>query len=128
MTSETPHDIDIYGFPDDEDTAQMLWWMGEDYVRFVVDSLCEGLLNQDASSDVIAIKCQERPQFLTAVQGSTGTVTRMSAIFRLQVLVRDGDESDWRLYVIAHFLANNLEEPATATVECHVDIDREEPA
>ena len=122
------HDIDTYGFPDDEDTAQMLWWMGEDYVRYVVESLREGLVTQEAASDIVAIKCEGRPQFLPAVEGSTGTVTRMSAIFRLQALVRDGEQGDWRLFITAHYLANHLEQPMTATVECHVDIDRDEPA
>ncbi|MHB0874459.1 MAG: hypothetical protein ACYC5O_00290 [Anaerolineae bacterium] len=75
---------------------QMLWWMGEDYVGFIIESLREGLLKQDAASEMVALKCEDRPQFLTTVEKDTGTITRMSAIFRLQALVRDAAESHWR--------------------------------
>jgi len=126
--SDFPHgfpqstDIELYDFPADEDTAQMLYWMGDDYVAYLVDGLQDGFRGQDPGTELIALKCEERPHFLTSGRQDTGAITAMTVTFRLQALLKDSAGSHWRLFLTARYRAENLDNPKACAVTASVDV------
>ena len=50
--------IEAYNFPDDMLGHPQLAWMGDDYVRFVATELLRRFQQQDAGTELVAIKCE----------------------------------------------------------------------
>lgn len=91
------HGVELYDFPGPRDLPQ-LGWLGPDYTLAVVSYLGTGLREQDAGTELIALKCEAPPQLEATVKGgSRGVISAQQARFDLQVLVRDGNGQHWRL-------------------------------
>src|SRR5580692_7399374 len=89
--------IDTYGFPEDLLEHSLLAYMGDDYIRYITVELLKRFRQQDDNSEMLAIKCEERPQLLTRVDENTGTVQSIVVNFNLQVLLQASDGQYWRL-------------------------------
>ena len=90
--------VELYEFPAPRDVPQ-LGWLGPDYTAAVVSNLVAGLREQDAGSELIAVKCEAPPQLEVTVEGRgpRDVISGQQARFDLQVLVRDGNGRHWRL-------------------------------
>lgn len=121
MRYEQP-DIELYDFPADEDTAQMLFWMGDDYTAYIAESLQNGFREQDPGTEVVALKCEAPPHFLASVRQDTGTVTAMTVAFKLQALVKDSAGGHWRLFLTAQYQAEHLDSPKDWIIRINVDV------
>jgi hypothetical protein len=99
MTSvESTDGVELYEFPAPRDVPQ-LSWLGPDYTSAVVSNLSAGLREQDAGTELIAVKCEAPPQLDATVKGSgpRDVISAQQARFDLQLLVRDGNGQHWRL-------------------------------
>jgi hypothetical protein len=108
--------IDAYNFPDDLLGHPLLAWMGDDYVRFVADKLLRRFRQQDAGTEMVAIKCEERPELLTTAADRSGVVSGVVAVFSLQVLLLASSGQHWRLRGEGRFTASGLDQPGRASV------------
>jgi hypothetical protein len=97
-SAEGTDGVELYEFPAQRDVPQ-LGWLGPDYTSAVVSNLGAGLREQDAGTELIAVKCEAPPQLEATVKGSgpREVVSGQQARFDLQVLVRDGNGQHWRL-------------------------------
>ena len=115
-------EIDAYGFPDDLMEHPMLAWMGQDYVGYVAVELLKRFQEQSLATEMLAIKCEERPRLLTKVDDSTGVVLSVEAAFDLQILLRTLAGSCWRLRGDAKFTAISSDQPTKISKEITFDI------
>jgi hypothetical protein len=114
--------IDVYSFPADLLGHPLLAWMGDDYVRFIAVELLQRFRNQDAGTEMLGIKCENRPQLLTSVDARTGAVRGVVVEFNLQVLLQASSGRCWRLRGDAKFSAVGLDQPGRASVTVGFDI------
>jgi hypothetical protein len=108
--------IDAYNFPTDLYGHPLLAWMGDDYAQYVAAELLRRFRQQDAGTEMVAIKCEERPQLLTSVDERTGTVRGVVAMFNLQVLLLASSGQHWCLYGDGRFTAIGLDQPGQASI------------
>jgi hypothetical protein len=120
--------IDAYNFPADLHGDPLLAWMGDDYVHFVATELLRQFRQQDAGTEMVAIKCEERPRLLTRVEERTGTVRGVVAEFKVQVLLQASSGQCWRLHGDAKFAADGLDQPGRASVAIGFDVRSAEEA
>jgi len=90
--------------------------MGDDYVRFVATALLKRFRQQDAGTEMVAIKCEERPKLLTTADGQTGAVSGVVAVFNLQVLLLASSGQHWRLRGDGRFSVSGLDQPGHASI------------
>ncbi|HAY22557.1 MAG TPA: hypothetical protein DCY27_10410 [Desulfobacterales bacterium] len=103
--------VDAYGFPADLVGHPLLLWMGEDYVRYVIEELLQGLRKQDPGTEMLVIQCDEKPQFETWVDKKTETVRGVEVEFKLQVLLQGSSGQYWRLRGNGRFRVDGLDHP-----------------
>ena len=120
--------IDVYNFPTDLHGHPLLGWMGDDYVRFVAAELLRRFRQQDVGSEMVAVKCEERPKFLTSADERTGAVLGVVAEFNLQVLLLASSGQHWRLRGDCKFSVVGLNQPRPASVSVEFDIRSTEEA
>jgi hypothetical protein len=120
--------IDTYNFPADLHGFPLLAWMGDDYVRFVTIEMLRRFRQQDASTEMLAIKCEERPKLLTNADKRTGAVQGVVAEFNLQVLLQASNGQCWRLRGDAKFSALGLDQPERTSVSVEFDLRSTEEA
>jgi hypothetical protein len=114
--------IDTYNFPTDLLGYPLLAWMGDDYVQFVAAELLRRFRQQDVGSEIVAIKCEERPKLVTSADERTGTVRGVVAEFNLQVLLQAGSGQHWRLRGEGRFSASGLDQSGRASVTVGFEI------
>ena len=114
--------IDAYNFPSDLLGHPLLVWMGDDYVQFVAAELLARFREQDAGTEMVAIKCEEQPKLLTSVDEQKGTVRGVVAEFNLQVLLLASSGQHWRLRGDGRFTADGLGQPGRASVTVGFEI------
>jgi len=120
--------IDAYGFPADWVGHPLLAWMGDDYVRYVATELLKRFRQQDAGTEMLAIKCEEQPRLLTSADERTGAVRGVVAEFNLQVLLQASNGQCWRLRGDGKFSAASLDQPGRASASLGFDISSTEEA
>ena len=111
----------------------MLYWMGDDYVKTLVNQLRDGLLRQDAGTRLLSVHCAGEPDFETAFRPKSGTestdiATRMNAAFPVEAVVMDSQLRRWRLFISAEYHAASLDVPGSVQVKTDFNITRTEPA
>jgi hypothetical protein len=102
--------------------------MGEDYVRYVAVELLRRFQQQDAGTEMLAIKCEERPRLLTSADERTGTVRRITVELKLQVLLQTSSGQCRRLRGDGKFSAVGLDKPGEASASIAFDIHSTEEA
>jgi hypothetical protein len=128
MEKRQAEGMDVYNFPTDLLGHPLLAWMGDDYVRFVAVELLRRFRNQDAGTEMLAIKCEELPKLVTSVHERTGAVRGVVVEFNLQVLLQASSGQCWRLRGDAKFSAVGLDQPGRASVSVGFDIRSREAA
>jgi hypothetical protein len=96
MDKQTINGIDAYNFPGE--IAQMLYWMGDNYIEFMIDTLSNGFGKQDPMTEIIAIKNEKEPIMETFAHDPTFKGHAMKAVFSIQVLLKDKTGAHWRLF------------------------------
>ncbi|MCP2336007.1 hypothetical protein [Actinomadura rupiterrae] len=86
---------ELFGFPPPASVPD-LRWLGPDYVSVLVYDLTQGLLRQDAGTQVMGVRCEGEPDLLPTVDPA-GVIRAHDATFPLQVFVSDGAGRPWRL-------------------------------
>jgi hypothetical protein len=102
--------------------------MGDDYTQYIAAELLARFRKQDGHTEMLALKCESRPEVSTRVQDGTGTVTGVSVKVPLQLLLQDKDKDCWRLRGIGEFVADQLHLPNARTVRIGFDIESSESA
>lgn len=120
--------VDAYGFPEELTGHPLLSWMGDDYVQYIAGELLHRFREQDAGTEMLAIKCEEQPRILTSLNERTNTVRGVVAIFNLQVLLQASNGQYWRLRGDGTFRAAGLHEPGQASVTVQFDLRSTEEA
>lgn len=109
MNLQTVKNVEMYNFPGGEDVKSMLYWMGADYLEYIVENLNKEFTKQNPGTVLIAIKCQSDPEFQSRVQAPTNYLSEVSAEFALQILLRDNSGQAWRLNCRDLYLASALD-------------------
>lgn len=107
MTHRQIDGIDAYNFPEELDGHPLLRWMGDDYARFIAVELLARFREQDAGTDMLAMKCEGRPEMTTRVDDGTGSVVAVDVRVPLQILLRDTNNACWRLRGLGEFVSDN---------------------
>jgi hypothetical protein len=107
MQIQTSKGIDLYNFPNN--IAHQLYWMEDNYINCIINTLEQGFTKQDPSTQLIAIKCEKEPELETLISQSTNKISSMKVLFSLQILLMDGSGTHWRLYGINQYLGSDLE-------------------
>jgi hypothetical protein len=128
MEKRQVNDIDAYNFPADLLGHSLLTWMGDDYVRFIAVELLQRFRRQDAGTEMLAIKCEDRPKVLTTADERTGTVRGVVVELDLQLLLQASNGQCWRLRGDGRFSAVGLDQPGRASVSVGFDIRSTEEA
>ena len=118
--------IDTDNFPDDLRGHPLLGWMGEDYVRFVAVELLARFRQQDARTEMLSIKCEDRPRVTTTAAEPSGTVRGVVLELPLQVLLQSSAGSYWRLKGEGRFAASGLGGPESPAVTVAFDVRSQE--
>jgi hypothetical protein len=89
-----PHQVETSGFELADHAAHMLAWLGkgEDSRQFVVSDIEDGIYRQAPDSQVLEVRCNDKPELTTAVQSDNGdsraTVDGFRVTFPLTVRVK----------------------------------------
>ncbi len=118
--------IDAYNFPADLLGHPLLVWMGSDYVQYIAAELLKRFQEQDPGTEMLAIKCEQRPDLTTTT--TQGQVTGVVAEFKLQILLQASDKRCWRLRGDGRFCVANLHETTKTSTEIEFDIHSSEEA
>ena len=118
--------IDAYNSPPDIGDNPLLGWMGDDYVKYIALTLLDRFHDQDAEAEMLGIKLENEPSLETVTREADNVVCQVGAGFELQVLLRSSSGEDWRLKGIATFVARELEQRNSTTVEVTFSIEHSE--
>jgi hypothetical protein len=121
-------DIDAYGFPEELNGHPLLAWMGNDYVQYIAEELLQQFREQDAGTQMLAIKCEEQPRILTSLNERTNRVRGVVAKFNLQVLLKASNGQHWRLRGDGTFRAAGLDEPELPSTKVQFELRSTEEA
>lgn len=103
MNHQQVKGIDLYNFQKDSDRSELLWWMGESCVEFIVDSVINQICSQVADSELLGIKAHSDPIFQVRVATKRDNkFSYIEAKFPMQVLIRN-PQGDIRLEVIGTY-------------------------
>ena len=103
---------ELFGFPP-PDLLPELAWLGPDYVSVLIYDLIRGLLQQDAGTALMGVRCEAEPE-LKAVADPGGVIRAHDAGFRLQLFVQDGGGRPWRLTGRWTYSGRDLGSPAAS--------------
>lgn len=99
---------DFYNFPDNENIRKSLYWMGDDYTSYILESFLAQFRTQDPKTEIIVIKCEAEPEFSYVVSSKDGKFHQVNVSFSLQFLVQDGTANHWRLKGKSNYSATGL--------------------
>ena len=121
-------ELAVHDFPEDGETlVRLLPLMGDDYLdRLVYDLHC-CLVSEYPDARLVAVKCEVKPDVIVE-KDSQGTVTSGSVGFGLQVLLKDRTSAYWRLYLVATYEGQQLDNPETRQIQFSMEVDRRELA
>jgi hypothetical protein len=119
--------IDAYNFPADLTGHPLLAWIGDDYVQYIARELLARFRQQDAHTELLALKCESLPEVSTRLQDGTGTVSGVTMKVPLQLLLQDKNNDCWRLRGVGEFVADQLHLPSAHTVRVGFEIESAEP-
>jgi hypothetical protein len=111
---------DLHNFPDKEDVKKSLFWMGEDYLVYLLEGFTHQFKAQDAGTEIVAVKCEEEPEFSYVASNKDGKIHGVTVKFKLQFLLLAGNKQHWRLHGIARYAAKELH-----TEDPKIDLDFE---
>jgi hypothetical protein len=98
----------IHDFPDTPNVRQSLYWMGENYLEYILEGFSEQFKKQDAATQILSIKCVSEPVFSYKVSSKDGKFHETEVSFNLEFILRDGSTTKWQLRGTANYHASDL--------------------
>ncbi len=123
----TPPIVTFHGFPDDDETRGLLYWLGDDYPSALARDIVRQLAVEDPGGRMLALHCLEFPKLDVDAAEDDGRVLGVRAEFPLRVVMQAGDGARWRLRAEAHYDATKLDREDGGHVACQLEISHVEP-
>lgn len=93
----------VYNFFDEKgDIQSTLYWMGDNYVEYIINVISDNFQKQVPGSAVYEVTCLKEP-VLKTIYDKNGAFQMGVASFELKVLIEDGNFDRWNLYLEAYF-------------------------
>ena len=124
MTAPT---VTFHGFPDDDETRGLLYWLGDDYPSALAKDIVRQLATEDPHGRMLALHCLAFPQLEVDATDGDGRVLGVRAEFPLRVVMQSGDGARWRLRAKAQYDATKLDREDGGHVACQLEISQVEP-
>src|SRR5258708_5660755 len=122
---ETPKVL-LHGFPDDDETRGLLYWLGDNYPAALARDVARQLAADDPEGRMLALHCLERPKLVVDAAEDDGRVLGVQAKFPLRIVMRSGDGGRWRLNAHAQYEATKLDREDGGHVACQLEISQVE--
>ena len=119
--------IILHGFPDDDETQGLLYWLGDNYAATLARDIARKLAEDDPQGRMLAVHCLERPKLEVDAAEDDGRVLGVRAEFPLRVVMRAGDGGQWRMRAQALYHATKLDRDDGGHVACQLEISNVEP-
>ena len=123
----TPPIVTFHGFPDDDETRGLLYWLGDDYPSALAKDIVRQLAVEDPGGRMLALHCLAFPKLNIDAAEDDGRVLGVRAEFPLRVVMQAGDGARWRLRAEAHYDATKLDREDGGHVACQLEISHVEP-
>jgi hypothetical protein len=128
MATEQIDGVSIYNFPRDRETVGRLSWMGNDYVRYLVEGLVDGFGEEAPGAKVVVIECEELPEFISRAAQRSNNSGLVAAVFKLSLTLRDRDGVFWQLRGISTNTYSSSSEKVPALRSHHFSVESLERA
>jgi hypothetical protein len=116
---------DFHNFPGNEDVKKSLFWMGENYLSYLLKGFTGQFKTQDPGTEIVAVKCEEEPEFSYVASNKDGKIHGVTVKFKLQFLLLTGNKQHWRLHGAATYSAKGLHTEAPQ-IDLDFDLERSE--
>lgn len=89
MNQEQVNDTDFYNFWPQPEAPELLFFMGEDYLHFIWQSI-QGLICNQNNAELLGVKSQQEPKFQTRIAQNRGNkVSYIELTWPMQILLAD---------------------------------------
>ena len=119
--------IILHGFPSDDETRGLLYWMGDDYAATLARDAARQLAADDPAGRMLSLHCLDLPKIVVDAAEDDGRVVGVQAEFPLRVVMQAGDGTRWRLRAHAQYAATKLDREDGGSVACQLEISQVEP-
>jgi hypothetical protein len=116
----------LHGFPDDDETRGLLYWLGDNYPAALAEDVAQQLAADDPKGRMLALHCLELPKLVVDAADDDGRVLGVRAEFPLRVVMLSGDGDRWRLRANAQYEATKLDREDGGHVACQLEISNVE--
>jgi hypothetical protein len=117
----------LHGFPTDDETRGLLYWLGDDYSATLARDVARQLAADDPAGRMLSLHCIELPKLVVDAAEDDGRVLGVRAEFPLRVVMRGGDGARWRLSASAHYEATKLDREDGGNIACQLEISQVDP-
>lgn len=116
----------FHGFPDDDETRGLLYWLGDDYPAALAKDIVRQLAADDPDGRMLALHCLAYPKLDVDAAEDDSRVLGVRAEFLLRVVMQAGDGARWRLRADARYDATKLDREDGGHVACQLEISQAE--
>ena len=117
----------LHGFPNDEETRGLLYWLGDDYAATLARDIARQLAADDPHGRMLSLQCLDQPKFVVDAAEDDGHVLGVRAEFPLRVVMQAADGGRWRLSAKANYEATKLDREDGGSIACELEISQVEP-
>jgi len=121
------HTIMLHGFPTDDETRGMLYWLGDDYAATLARDISRQLAQDDPAGRMVSMQCLALPKLVVDSTEDDGRIIGVQADFPLRVVMRASDGGRWRLRANAQYVATKLDREDGGNIACQLEISEVEP-
>jgi len=122
-----PHQVILHGFPTDDETRGLLYWLGDDYAATLARDIARQLAQEDPAGRMLSLQCLALPKLVVDATEDDGRIIGVQADFPLRVVMRSSDGGRWRLRAHAQYVASKLDREDGGTIACQLDVSEVEP-
>lgn len=116
------HQVILHGFPSDEETRGMLYWLGDNYAATLARDIAGQLAQDDPAGRMLSLQCLAAPKLVVDAAEDDGRIIAVQADFPLLVVMRAGDGGRWRLRAHARYAATKLDRADGGSIACQLDV------
>jgi len=117
----------LHGFPSDDETRGLLYWLGDDYAATLARDVARQLAADDPAGRMLSLHCLDLPKLVVDAAEDDGRVVGVQAEFPLRVVMQSGDGGRWRLNAHAQYAATKLDREDGGSIACQLEISQVEP-
>ena len=117
----------LHGFPSDDETRGLLYWLGDDYAATLARDVARQLSADDPAGRMLSLHCLALPKLTVDASDDDGRVVGVQAEFPLRVVMQAGDGGRWRLSAQAQYAATKLDHEDGGSIACQLEISQVEP-